>query len=307
MRSEIVHTIAYEEPEELLAALRGSNDEFWDGIPEVWVFRGHADAAWELLPAALRNNAALTHHPEKPPGPYATTESQIGVEAEKVLRFAEIANRRGLGIPGGWSAARRLLSRTVESKNTFPPFELWELFALAQHHGVPTRFLDWSRVPLVAAYFAAYGAAEMLNRKQPERPEHLAIWALNTTALWREPSSGEAVHLVDPSRYGNRNLTAQDGIFTVHVYSWSPNEAPRCEPLDSTVERLQPEHGTGVGRAKMRLLTLPTRKARKLLGRLESESISASTLFPGYDGVVRSIVEEVTHSDSAWRSPARED
>ena len=106
---------------------------------------------------------------------------------------------------------------------THPSLNDWDWLALAQHHGLPTRLLDWTTNPLAAVFFAASSQPSDKNAKI------YAVRIRDVIDELREPDpfSVASVKFLIPSASVPR-IVAQRGLFTIHHRPnriWRPRES----------------------------------------------------------------------------------
>ena len=265
-------------------------DEFWKELcPEnplghkrgKFIYRGQRDDTWPLIPSILRTTKKINTKFN------IKCEEQVHNELMILNYFVDQCDSIGISIINdSLEFRKKYLDFKIGDENdkfsidpsNWPSEELLELMALAQHCGVPTSLIDWSRRSYVAAYFAASSSLKHYHKNNDKK---LAVWALDIEKV----KLYKNVKLIKVPGSTSNNLAAQSGLFTFLKQPGKRGDIFSPKFLENEFENT-PD-------TPLWKITLPVTYSVQILKLCKLYGISGATLFPNYNGVSRSVSDYI--------------
>jgi FRG domain len=296
--------------------LRPSNPHWWEqgDNQEIcrWVFRGHASSDWKLIPSVFRNGESnalyqlVRYFDSLPPSDYHPHWDKISTNekeyylislsySQAIFEFYNLSYELGL-LPvltvDRWPQSlmhytTKFASDHIRCFTDYPNTDIHhrttrEIYEIAQHYGLPTHLLDWSKSPIYAAHFATNAWLELKEKTD------IVVWALKEfeviSAL--DEKCLINVQMLTPFIGNNSYAKVQLGRFTVvahqnaksyfQLYGTYPALEDILSASDPKFYRLE----------KIVLSKNHVQEFRRLLDR---EGITEAKLKPTLDSVVSTI------------------
>lgn len=247
------------------------------------IYRGHANADWELVPTILRPESTkllqgLLGRPMK-------CEDQAWAEFLMLRSFIYGCDEAGVTVPNdsvrfrNKNLAHSNFREYYEQPYTWPNDDLIESMAMARLHGLPTRLLDWTTNPFVAVYFAVSEA--LRTQSSWATGQKLAVFELNK-GTYSNTHRGQ-VRVLRVRGSISKNIVAQQGLFTVHPILGNKGELAATKSLE---QYLPPPPNSPIQK-----LTVPVKECVKLYELCGQFSYIAARLYPSADGASMSVTE----------------